>query len=288
VLCSDCHELYEMNKKLPRLPIQQLQQYSSPSSYAKPATYQTTQPVVSYQVDKKQPSKILNLPAKPAPASGQYLAFASAIILVIIMFIIVALRSTPNVTRQTELQSPAGNAPSSLSIGVINQNSILCRNPGTCAPLVGTLTIGEQVKIKGYTDCRGRWYHLDNGDWIESDHVNVGDTNIPYVNLGCGNQSARTESTRPPQIPTAKPRLLPTATPQPPAPVAGCPGGCGKYPDWCEPAIKGNISYNTGEKIYHVQGQRFYDDTVINSAYGERWFCTEQEAQAAGWRKSKQ
>lgn len=51
--------------------------------------------------------------------------------------------------------------------------------------------------------------------------------------------------------------------------------------------IKGNISINSGERIYHVPGQEFYDDTVIRTEYGERWFCTEAEARAAGWRKAK-
>lgn len=50
--------------------------------------------------------------------------------------------------------------------------------------------------------------------------------------------------------------------------------------------IKGNISYQTGEKIYHMPGQGYYDETVINESYGERWFCTEQDALAAGWRKA--
>jgi len=51
--------------------------------------------------------------------------------------------------------------------------------------------------------------------------------------------------------------------------------------------IKGNISVNTGEYIYHVPGQRYYDETRINPLYGERWFCSEAEARAAGWRRSK-
>lgn len=50
--------------------------------------------------------------------------------------------------------------------------------------------------------------------------------------------------------------------------------------------IKGNIS-SSGEKIYHMPGQRYYDRTKINEGAGERWFCTEQEAVDAGWRKSK-
>lgn len=51
--------------------------------------------------------------------------------------------------------------------------------------------------------------------------------------------------------------------------------------------IKGNISINSGERIYHVPGQEFYNDTVIRTEYGERWFCSEAEARAAGWRRAK-
>ena len=49
--------------------------------------------------------------------------------------------------------------------------------------------------------------------------------------------------------------------------------------------IKGNISINTGERIYHVPGQKHYDETIISPQYGERWFCSEAEARAAGWRR---
>ena len=50
--------------------------------------------------------------------------------------------------------------------------------------------------------------------------------------------------------------------------------------------IKGNIS-SKGEKIYHVPGARYYVNTIISETKGERWFCSEQEARQAGWRKSK-
>jgi hypothetical protein len=52
--------------------------------------------------------------------------------------------------------------------------------------------------------------------------------------------------------------------------------------------IKGNVNFNDGEKIYHLPGQVYYNETVIDPRYGERWFCTEDEARAAGWRKSSQ
>jgi hypothetical protein len=51
--------------------------------------------------------------------------------------------------------------------------------------------------------------------------------------------------------------------------------------------IKGNISADTREKIYHVPGGALYEVTVIRPENGERWFCTEDEAVAAGWRKSE-
>ena len=46
--------------------------------------------------------------------------------------------------------------------------------------------------------------------------------------------------------------------------------------------IKGNIS-NSG-KIYHTPWSRSYDRTKIDPSKGERWFCDEAEALAAGWR----
>ncbi|MFN4098707.1 MAG: thermonuclease family protein [Pararhodobacter sp.] len=50
-------------------------------------------------------------------------------------------------------------------------------------------------------------------------------------------------------------------------------------------AIKGNISSNG--RIYHLPGQRDYDRTRIDLDQGERWFCTEDEARAAGWRRAQ-
>lgn len=47
--------------------------------------------------------------------------------------------------------------------------------------------------------------------------------------------------------------------------------------------IKGNIN-SRGERIYHVPGSRSYGATRINTAKGERWFCSEADARAAGWR----
>ncbi len=55
-----------------------------------------------------------------------------------------------------------------------------------------------------------------------------------------------------------------------PVPLPGC-------------LIKGNISINTGRHLYHLPGGRDYDATIISPRYGERWFCSVAEAEAAGW-----
>ena len=49
--------------------------------------------------------------------------------------------------------------------------------------------------------------------------------------------------------------------------------------------IKGNISTKS-EKIYHLVGCNSYAKTAIDESAGERWFCSEQEAVTAGWRKA--
>ena len=50
--------------------------------------------------------------------------------------------------------------------------------------------------------------------------------------------------------------------------------------------IKGNIS-SRGEKIYHLPNSKNYLKTKITTSKGERWFCSEKEAQENGWRKPK-
>ena len=51
--------------------------------------------------------------------------------------------------------------------------------------------------------------------------------------------------------------------------------------------IKGNISVPSGERIYHTPWSANYERTVIDESKGERWFCDEAEAIAAGWRAAR-
>ena len=72
-----------------------------------------------------------------------------------------------------------------------------------------------------------------------------------------------------------------------PTPAGSLAEGACDYSGTSEAVIKGNISTNSGEKIYHVPGGSFYEQTVIAAAAGERWFCTESDAITAGWRISQ-
>jgi hypothetical protein len=49
--------------------------------------------------------------------------------------------------------------------------------------------------------------------------------------------------------------------------------------------IKGNVSRN-GERIYHVPSDRTYDRVQMDKGHDKRWFCSEEQAVAAGWRKA--
>jgi len=49
--------------------------------------------------------------------------------------------------------------------------------------------------------------------------------------------------------------------------------------------IKGNVNRN-GKRLYHLPGQLNYAHIKMDKGKGERWFCTEEEAQAAGWKRA--
>jgi hypothetical protein len=93
------------------------------------------------------------------------------------------------------------------------------------------------------------------------------------------------------------PSLLPTVTPTPElidnAPLlTPLPGETGsddspalEATPSCE-LVKGNIDAK-GRKLYHLPGMKNYNQVKIDEAKGEKFFCTEQEAQEAGWTKAK-
>lgn len=65
-------------------------------------------------------------------------------------------------------------------------------------------------------------------------------------------------------------------TPPPASPESNVSNSC---------VIKGNISASS-EKIYHLPDCGSYTKTQIDVGRGERWFCSEAEAQTAGWRRA--
>jgi micrococcal nuclease len=65
--------------------------------------------------------------------------------------------------------------------------------------------------------------------------------------------------------------------------IIATPDATGTAAEKC--LIKGNIS-SSGVKLYELPGCPYYSKTVIDSNKGEKWFCTEAVALAAGWRKA--
>ncbi len=57
---------------------------------------------------------------------------------------------------------------------------------------------------------------------------------------------------------------------------SNAPGAC---------PIKGNVD-PLGRRIYHLPWSQWYALTKVTEARGERWFCNEREAIAAGWRRA--
>lgn len=104
-----------------------------------------------------------------------------------------------------------------------------------------------------------------------------------WASTACNKATTAAPSTSTPAKPTpskpspSKPAPTAPSTPAKPSPATPPASQCN---------IKGNIS-KSGEKIYHVPGGAYYDRTDIDTSKGERWFCSEAEAQAAGWRPSK-
>ena len=60
-----------------------------------------------------------------------------------------------------------------------------------------------------------------------------------------------------------------------------------EQPDKPNCLIKGNIDKATGTKTYHFPGCREFNITVVEKDLGEDWFCSEKEAEAAGFVKSQ-
>lgn len=61
---------------------------------------------------------------------------------------------------------------------------------------------------------------------------------------------------------------------------------CAPYPEvGC--LIKGNVD-RLDQRWYHLPSFRHYAQTVVNLEHGDRWFCTEDQAQKAGFQRARE
>jgi endonuclease YncB( thermonuclease family) len=82
-----------------------------------------------------------------------------------------------------------------------------------------------------------------------------------------------------PQDAAAKPQPLIGKQPAKPAQMTA-----EQRPDGCD--IKGNVTKSG--RIYHTPQSPWYERVKMSLGFGRRWFCSETEAQAAGWRPAVQ
>ena len=98
--------------------------------------------------------------------------------------------------------------------------------------------------------------------------------------------SDRTEPASAPQpAPTEVPAFFGGTLPSPPSADDGA-RVC-DFSGTAQPVIKGNVDKRTEERIYHVPGGLLYSTVVVIDADGDRWFCSEDEASASGFKISK-
>lgn len=76
------------------------------------------------------------------------------------------------------------------------------------------------------------------------------------------------------EVPVEAQEVLLSSVSEKDTPIAGC-------------VVKGNLNRH-GACIYHLPGGRYYAKTRIDADKGERWFCSAEEAEVAGCRRSSQ
>lgn len=173
--------------------------------------------------------------------------------------------------------------------------------PETVHPTRGVECFGKEASVRNKALVEGKKVRMENdisdtdkyGRWLR--YVYVGEV---FVNEALVREGYANVFTYPPDVRYTEKFRSAEATAR--------TGGKGLWGAKCTPyqspsseegggqattdracAIKGNISAGSGESIYHTPECEYYPQTVITEASGERWFCTEEEAQAAGWRKAK-
>lgn len=160
--------------------------------------------------------------------------------------------ATPSAATAGAASSAVAPTPSALAVCVSLAN--IRSGPGTTYTVTKQLSQGTVITP---TQKSGEWYYLGKDDSQNDSYIHES------VVCPSADSSGNAGSTT-------------TAS-------SSCPTGCTEQAAGC--AIKGNISYRTGEKVYYMPGDPDYDKTIVDPDYGERWFCAEAEAQANGWKR---
>ncbi len=155
---------------------------------------------------------------------------------------------------------------------VANSQANVREGPGTEYAVMAVAEPGQAMVIKG-KDSSSEWLQLGSGYWIAAELVDNAPVDLPVA--ATITQPVAGDTASAPTPTTVDQQSEPSAAP------FTCVGGCAEPQDGCE--IKGNVN-SEGERIYHVPGDRDYKRTDIKPGEGDRWFCTEAEAEAAGFR----
>lgn len=178
--------------------------------------------------------------------------------------------------------------PTPVLVRVLREPVNLRTGPGTNYPIAGAARLSDSLPLVGANAAKD-WYRLANGAWVYGPLLATRPTQLPVITTLPTPPPTRTAPTpRPAAKPTALPvrqaPAVPAATAAPAAPAATslCPDGCTTQPN-ASCSIKGNVNSH-GERIYHTTASRSYNVTKVKPEEGDRWFCTEAEAQSAGFR----
>jgi Bacterial SH3 domain len=183
------------------------------------------------------------------------------------LLIVSACSSKPPTPSPTPEPTPSTSpTPQPSSFYVCVELANVRTGPGVDYPVLKQLTQGTAITPLKKS---GEWYYLGQDDTQNDSYI--------HESVVC----SQTDATVAPDAVTTSP-----GTPESSAITGICPDGCIEEGNGC--VIKGNISSKTSAKTYYMPGDPGYGLVVIDPDYGERWFCTEAEAKANGWRRSSQ
>ena len=189
----------------------------------------------------------------------------SIVLAILLSFMLIAGASTPT---PTPTVTPAGTPTATPAPNAKTKSAGNLRTgPGTAYLVKGSVKVGQALALVARTSASD-WFQTAGGLWIAAQLI----TKAPTVPVALAI----------PALPTKAPqRAAPTVAAPAAAAAAAAPAVNQGYT--CDKCIKGNIS-SKGERIYHYPGCLSYKVTKIDEAKGERWFSSEAEAVAAGWR----